>query len=171
MRATRILLTALLATTLVACSDSDSGNPPLQPNATAKLRVIHAAPDAPAVDVTTGSGELLASGLDYGRGFFDRLAGNFSLKVDARLPGNATSTVIGPATLTLAADTAYTVLAVGRVATIEPLVVSQPATMVPTGQVRLKVVHAAPAAPAVDVYLTAPAADLATSTAAGTLSF
>jgi hypothetical protein len=77
--------------------------------------------------------------------------------------------VIGPATLSLAANTSYSVLAVGRVAGIEPLVISQPATQVPTGQIRLRVVHAAPAAPAVDVYLTSPTADLAT--AAGTLAF
>ena len=173
MRTTRILLATLLAAGLVACGDSDSGPTQLPTNAIAKLRVIHASPDAPAVDVSTASGTILASGLDYARstGTFDVLAGNVSLKVDARLPGNTTATVIGPTTLSLAADTAYTVLAVGRVASIAPLVISQPATQVPTGQIRLRVVHAAPAAPSVDVYLTAPTADLALSSPAGTLAF
>ena len=173
MRATRILAVTLLAAALAACNDSDSEPTPPQTNAVAKLRVIHASPDAPAVNVSTADGTVLASDLDYARstGTFDLVAGNVSVKVDARLPGSTTATVIGPATLSLAANTSYSVLAVGRVAAIEPLVISQPATQVPTGQIRLRVVHAAPAAPAVDVYLTSPTADLATSTAAGTLAF
>jgi hypothetical protein len=173
MRAIRLLAITLFAAALTACSDSNSETPAPQPIAVAKLRVIHASPDAPAVNVSTADGTVLASDLDYARstGTFDIPAGSVSVKVDARLPGSTTATVIGPATLSLSANTSYSVLAVGRVAAIEPLVISQLATQVPTGQIRLRVVHAAPAAPAVDVYLTSPTADLATSTAAGTLTF
>lgn len=172
MRKTKILLTAMLATSLAACGDSDG--PPTVPDPVpqSKLRVIHASPDAPAVNVN-GNGLLLATGLDYAQGtrLFDIPAGTATLRVDAQLPGNTTSTVIGPAALTLTANTDYTALAVGRTASIEPLVISQPSTAVPTGQIRLRVVHAAPAAPSVDVYLTAPGADLALSSPAGTLAF
>jgi Domain of unknown function (DUF4397) len=173
MRATRILLATLAAAALAACSDSTDEAPQPPVNATAKLRVIHASPDAPAVDVSTTNGEVLASGLDYARstGTYDVFAGSLGLRVNARLPGNATTTVIGPTTLTLTADTSYTVLAAGRVASISPLVISQPATPVPTGQIRLRVVHAAPAAPSVDVFLTSPTADLSASSPAGTLAF
>lgn len=166
-----ILLAALLATALTACDDSmDSPSPS---TSVAKLRVIHAAPDAPAVDVISGESTVVASGLDYARStaFLDVPAGGLPVRVNARLPGNATATVIGPTTLSLTADTAYTVLAVGLVGSIEPLVISQPATSVPAGQVRVRVVHAAPRAPAVDVFLTAPTADLAAASPAGTLAF
>jgi hypothetical protein len=172
MRATQLLLATLLAGALAGCGDSTDELPAPTPVVTTHLRVIHASPDAPTVDVT-GNREVRAFGLDYGQstGFFDIPVGTATLRVDAHLPGNTTSTVIGPATLSLAANTDYTALAVGRVAAIEPLVLSQPATAVPTGQIRLRVVHAAPAAPAVDVYLTSPTADLALSTPAGTLAF
>lgn len=172
MRKTRLLLTAMLATALAACGDSNDELPGPDPVSTANLRVIHASPDAPTVNVT-GNRELLSSGLDYAQGtrFYAIPSGTATLRVDAQLPGNTTSTVIGPAALTLTANTDYTALAVGRTASIEPLVISQPATPVPTGQIRLRVVHAAPAAPSVDVYLTAPGADLALSSPAGTLAF
>jgi hypothetical protein len=68
----------------------------------------------------------------------------------------------------------YTVLAVGEVGagTLRPLVVTQPGTSItPVGSVRAKVVHAAPNAPAVDVYVTAPTADLATTPKLGTFAF
>jgi hypothetical protein len=92
--------------------------------------------------------------------------------VDAILPGG-TATVIGPATLTLAADTVHTVLAVGEVgaATLGPLVVDQPSTPIPGGSLRAKVVHAAPNAPGVDVYVTEPTADLAVTPKLGTFAF
>ena len=157
---------ALLATGLAAC-DSDSGENPAQ----ARLRVVHASPDAPAVDVVAG-GQTLFQSLDYGQvGGTQVDPGTVSLSVNARLPAGATSTVIGPTAVQLAGNWEYTVLAVGRVASIAPLILERPITPVGPGQVRLQVVHAAPAAPQVDVYLTAPGTDLASSTPAGTLAF
>jgi hypothetical protein len=163
MKFARWTIVPLVAAGLVACNDSDPE---------AQLRIVHASPDAPAVDVIA-DGELLVGALDYGQAtaFATVDAGTVAVRVNGRLPGGTTSTVIGPANLDLADDTQYTVLAVGNVASIEPLVLSQPATSVPAGSTRLRVVHAAPDAPAVDVYLTAPAAELAASTPVATLSF
>lgn len=160
---------ALAAAGLAGCSDPDD---PPAPAPTAQIRVVHAVPDAPAVNVLAGDATLV-SGLDYAQAspLTPVAVGSASVRVNARLPGGGTATVIGPANLTFEAARAYTVLAVGRVATIEPLVISQPIGIITAGATRLRVVHAAPAAPTVDVYLTAPTADLATATPVGTLAF
>jgi hypothetical protein len=163
MPVVRRMLTVLAVAGLAACnSDSDP----------AQLRVLHASPDAPAVNVFAGTTQI-AGNLDYGQATAQREVdpGVVSVRVDAQLPGGTTAAVIGPADLTFEDDTLYTVLAVGTVATLEPLILSQPDDRVPAGSTRLRVVHAAPAAPEVDVYLTAPTAELVGNTPVATLAF
>ncbi len=164
-----LIATLMLAAALAGCdSDSDSDSTV----APAQLRVLHASPDAPAVNVLAG-GTTIVPNLDYGQSsnLLEVTPGRVSLRVDAQLPAGATTTVIGPVDVDLASGTQYSVLAVGRVAGIEPLVFSQPSAPAPTGRTNVRVVHAAPAAPRVDVYLTSPDASLATSSPVGTVSF
>lgn len=163
MRAARWTLILLCAAGLAACNDDS--NP-------AQLRIVHASPDAPAVDVLAGATTLVAN-LDYGQASEQLTVqpGVVPVSVNARLPGNATATVIGPADIDFRKNRLYTVLAIGRTADIEPLVLTQSSITVSSSRTRLRVVHAAPDAPAVDVYLTAPDALLATSSPVGTLSF
>jgi Domain of unknown function (DUF4397) len=173
MRIAVLTLNLLLAAVLAGCNDSSDDAPQVpQVPQTSGLRIVHASPDAPAVDVLGGD-QALVRALDYGQATAFNLVpvGTVAVRVNGLLPGGATATVIGPVNLDVAANTNYTVLAVGRVASIEPLVLSQPASEVPAGSTRLRVVHAAPRAPAVDVFLTVPDADLAASTPVGTLSF
>lgn len=162
------LVGALAALALAGCSNDDSG---FVPPPTAQLRVVHASPDAPPVDVLVG-GTAIAQDLDFreGTGFVELAAGTAQVTVRARTPGELT-TVIGPAGVNLAADRQYTVIATGTVASIAPLVLERPRTPVAAGAVRVQVVHAAPAAPAVSVYVTAPGADLAASAPLGTFAF
>lgn len=58
----------------------------------------------------------------------------------------------------------YTVIASGLVADIAPIVLEDDASTPAPGTVRIPAVHGAPSAPAVDVYVTAPDADLASAT-------
>ena len=86
------------------------------------------------------------------------------VQVEAIIPsGNA---IVIDETLDLDFSTDYTVIAVGDVAApIAPLVIANPTgEPIAQGSFRAQVVHAAPDAPAVDVFVTAPGADLATST-------
>ena len=160
---------------LAACS-SDNDNPqpipPIEPPAaTLKVQVLHGSPDAPAVNVLVDGTEVL-SGVDYKVGS-EQLTldeGTYSFQVNAILPGGDVA-VIGPADLDLAADTIYTIAAVNDVAAIEPVVISQPDTAVSAGSARLFVLHGAAAAPQVDVFVTAPGADLTASAPVGTFSF
>jgi hypothetical protein len=160
---------ALLA--LAGCSDSNnmtmsSAPPPAQ----FKVQALHASPDAPAVDLTIGASTI--SGVDHKQGTaalsFD--AGTYTVVVDGILPGGKT-TVIGPLDVDFQANTLYSIVALGSVAQIDALVLQQPDTPVAAGAVRLRLLHAAPLAPLVDVYLTAPGADLAAAAPVGAFAF
>ncbi|HNP65274.1 MAG TPA: DUF4397 domain-containing protein [Woeseiaceae bacterium] len=159
---------------LAACnSDSDPvavvAGPPAP--ATLKVQVLHASPDAPAVNVFVDGGEVL-SGVDYKQGSGQLVLdeGTYSVRVDGILPGGPAA-VIGPVDLELSGDTIYTIAAVNSVAAIEPVVISQPDIAIGAGAARLFVLHGAAGAPQVDVYVTTPGADLAASAPVGTFSF
>lgn len=174
-RATRFL-TLFLATGLWACDGSSSLSTALETDppgsaSVAQAQVLHASPDAPPV-IIAFNGIEQADPIDYqgGSRVINLTGGDNEVRVDGVLPSGQ-ATVIGPVTLNFAEDTLYRIVAVDDVANIAPLVLEQPATDVPTGSARLRVLHAAPLAPTVDVYLTAPGADLAASAPAGTFTF
>lgn len=176
-RRTLLPLLALSALGLTGCDifDDDDDDPviitPPPVVGEFKLQVLHASPDAPAVNVLVDGAETLA-GVDFkaGSGVLTLDEGDYEIQVDGILPGD-NAAVIGPTTLTFAADTLYSVIAINDVANIEPLILEQPDTAVPAGSVRVRVVHAAPAAPEVDVFVTAPGADLTAEAPLGTFEF
>jgi len=159
---------------LAACdSDNNNQQPAVvaQPPATLKVQVLHGSSDAPAVNVLVNGGEVLAD-VDYkiGSAQLTLDEGTYTVQVDGILPGG-NATVIGPVDLDLAGEMIYTIAAVNDVAAIEPVVISQPDVAVSAGSARLFVLHGAAAAPMVDVFVTAPGADLAASAPVGTFSF
>lgn len=170
-----LLALVILAAGLTGCdNDNDpvaAAPPPPVPVDTFRLQVLHASPDAPAVDVLV-DGTAVLMGVDYkaGSAALELDVGDYSIQVDGITPGGA-ATVIGPVTLSFAADTLYSIVAVGDVANIEPVLLEQPDTAVTAGSARLRVLHAAPMAPQVDVYATAPGADLTASAPVGTFEF
>ena len=89
-------------------------------------------------------------------------------QVDAIVPGGV-ATVIGPADIPLAANTETSIIAIGKTATnaIEPFIHTRNVSTVPAGSARAEVLHGAPDAPPVDVYVTAPNADLSASAKLG----
>ena len=160
---------ALAVLLLAACNGSDNAYTAI-PAAT--VQIIHASPDAPAVDVSL-NGAASITNLDYGQASVPVTvkAGTLNVAVLGRLPGTSRPAVIGPADIAVTANGVYAVLAVKNVAAIEPLVVARETSTVASSSVRLQVVHAAPAAPAVAVYVTAPGADLAASMPVGNPAF
>jgi len=129
-----------------------------------RLRALHASPDAPPVNIRVNGVQALAN-VNYGQGSgFVDVAESTRVEVEAIIPGG--NAVVLDRRLALDFSTEYTVLAVGEVADpIDTLVVSNPAARaIAAGNLRAQVVHAAPNAPAVDVYVTAPGAALASST-------
>ena len=174
MSSVRTLLLAAFAVSIAACNSSDDDEvTPAPVTPTASLQVLHASSDAPAVNVLA-NGSALLTGVDYKQGS-ERLqldTGTYSIQVDGITPGGDV-TVIGPVDLTLEADTTYTVAAVGKVGdgTIEAVVLNQPRTAVAAGSARAFVLHGASDAPAVDVYVTTPGADLTGTASLGSFSY
>jgi len=126
----------------------------------ARLRVVHASPDAPAVDVVVNDGFALPLVQDLA---FADIAGpvavvpdDFNIKVTAA--DNAGAIVID-ADVSLVAGQAYDVLAVGPLATIEPLVLNDDPRSVSLFA-KVRIVHASPTARDVDIYVTAPGTDI-----------
>jgi hypothetical protein len=154
------LLTLLLAASALtaACDDDDNGT---GPEGEARIRVVHASPDAPPVDVLLDDAEVL-SDVPYlaASGYLETSAGDHNLKVNAA----GTTTTVIDADATLADGTDYTVIASGLVAAIEPIVLEDDNSAPAAGNVRVRAIHGAPSAPAVDVYVTAPGADLNAAT-------
>ncbi|MEL6214115.1 MAG: DUF4397 domain-containing protein, partial [Pseudomonadota bacterium] len=171
LRSKLTAMAAVAAIALTGCDafDDDDDDAAVVVDTTV-VRVLHASPDAPAVDVTIDG--LSFSGVDYKQGTQDIRVpgGTYTVQVDGLTPGGNT-TVIGPVDLALAADTRYAVIAAGPVATIAPVIVEIPDQSPAVGNIRATVVHGAPAAPAVDVYVTAPGAALGASAALGSFSF
>ena len=170
-------LSLLLATLGIAACDNDNDSappvvsPPPPPPPTFGMQVLHASPDAPAVNVLA-NGNAVLSDVDYkaGSARLTLNTGTYTIQVDGITPGGP-ATVIGPVDLTFAADTLYNVIAVGDVASIEPVILEQPTAGPAAGNARVRVLHAAPMAPQVDVYATAPGADLTASAPLGTFAF
>jgi len=163
---------ALGALLLAACNDDDPAPAPISPPpAMARVQVLHASPDAPAVDVMLDGATALTA-IDYQAGSAATAleAGTHDIQVDGITPAGPV-TVIGPVTVNLAADTLYSVVAIGDVANIQAVILDQPDDAVTAGNARLRVLHAAPLAPQVDVYATVPGADLAASSPVGSFSF
>jgi hypothetical protein len=118
----------------------------------ARVRVIHASPDAPNVDVYADDARVL-SDVPY-KGASDYLsvpAGPHNFKVFAAGADPASDTPVIDADATLAAGADYTIVAAGRLADIQPVVLEDNNAAPAAGKAHVRVVHASPDAPAVDV--------------------
>jgi hypothetical protein len=121
-------------------------------SADARLRVLHASPDAPAVDVYLDGSEAISDlAFDDITDYVAVPSGAHNVQV---FPASADGTgdPVIEADVTLDAGVDYTVAAVGLLAAIEPLVLVDDNSDPAAGQAKLRFVHASPDAPAVDIY-------------------
>ena len=159
-------LSLFLATSVLlgvaACDDDDEGT---GPTSQGRVRAVHAIGNAPAVDIVADNA-VVREDLAFGQksNYLSVGAGTRQLAVRA---ANQTANLLtlSPA---VAANTDYTLIAAGRLgATSGPtprLIPVTDAAAPPSGQASIRVVHASPAAGNVDVYATAPNADIAAAT-------
>ncbi|MGD2053066.1 MAG: DUF4397 domain-containing protein [Gammaproteobacteria bacterium] len=155
---TKHVKSALLAASIAGvmalsgCSTDDADE--------AQIRVIHASPDAPAVNVLLDNNAAI-SNLDYAdsSGYQVVDAGIRDVTVEAIIPGG-NQDVITVDNLSLDKDSRNTIIAVDNTASIEAYVAEESAASPASGEVAVAVVHASPDAQAVDVYVTAPGTDV-----------
>jgi len=121
----------------------------MRPAAPAMVRVMHASPDAPAVDVWV-DGALAIENLAYPdiTAYVELPAGSRDVAVVA---AGTTEPAVFEATLDLASEAHYTVAAVGLLADIAPLVITDELSAPAEGMSHVRFVHASPDAPAVDI--------------------
>jgi hypothetical protein len=153
----RFLTLLLAAGALTAgCSDDDNTGP----EGEARLRVVHASPDAPDVDVLLDDAEVLGD-VPYltASDYLEVPAGDRNLKVNAA----GTATTVIDADVSLVDGTDYTVIASGLAEAIEAIVLQDDNSAPAAGNARVRAIHGAPSAPAVDIYVTAPGTDLETT--------
>ena len=138
----------------------------------ATVQVIHASPDAPAVNVIANGNALLQS-FNYGNvsAKTELDAGTLNVDVQALLADMTTPSVIGPTDLELEKNTNTIIIAANSVANIEPLIITRNDAGVASDKTRVNIIHAAPNAPQVDIYLSAVDADLSNSSITATAAF
>ena len=171
----KFLTVSVCSIALAACSnDDDVVIIDETPTLTSDLRIIHGVPDAPTVNIYAGAAVLAGlENVDYqvSSGWITVDEGTYAVRVEANVPGGTADVIT--ASLTLEGEKSYNVLAVGSTidGTIEPLVVSTDRSSITAGNVRVQIVHAAAAAPMVDIYVTAPDADIESEQPLATASF
>jgi uncharacterized surface protein with fasciclin (FAS1) repeats len=121
----------------------------------AKVRVIHASPDAPSVDIYVDDAKAI-SDLAYSKAASpaELPIGQRNLKVKAA----GTDTTVIDVSPTLEARR-YSVYAVGKLANIEPLLLED-TRYAAKNAAKVRVLHASPSAPKVDIYLSRPGSDI-----------
>lgn len=143
-----ILAIFLAAMTLLAvsgCGGHESAE-------SASIRVLHASPNAPNVDVLFDNDTVLTN-VAYTAGATRSVdAGVRRVRVNA----TGTTTTVIDANVTLSRGTATTVLAVNNLANIEALVINDEDSGPGIGQTRLRLVHASPSTGNVDIYISGP---------------
>lgn len=125
----------------------------------ARVRVVHASPDAPNVDVAV-DGKTVLTNVPYATASDYLTVKSGTRKIEVRATGT-TQDVIN-ASPKFAGKQDYTVLAEDFLASIAPGVLTDNNSSPDSGKVRVRVVHASPSAGPVDVYVVAPGGDIST---------
>lgn len=136
------LLGAMLALLVAPSAFAQSGN--------AKVRVIHASPDAPAVDVWVNGNKTLTNVPFFtASDYLDLPAGSYDLAVTPT--GKTEPKVIDAKGVKLEAGKAYTVAATGKLADLKATILADNLAAPAAGKAHVRVIHFSPDAPAVDV--------------------
>lgn len=161
MRSYTLLLVAAAAG-LAACStdSGDGGYEPTEPFG--RVRLVNAVPDVATVGPINAviEGVPFTAGLAFGTGTPYQTVYTGSRELRVRRTAD-TAAVVFDAPLDVQSGQAYSVYATGRTGAVAALTVADSIVAAATDSARVRVVHVAPGAASVDVYLTTTAAAIA----------
>ncbi|WNO10220.1 DUF4397 domain-containing protein [Teredinibacter sp. KSP-S5-2] len=169
MKIFNMFLVSLVMVFLTACGgDNNNSNYVYMPKKEGELRVTHASPDAPAVNVYV-DGELVLADVDYkvSSGNLVMEEGIYSVEVRGILPDDSEVSVIGPVDITISDDVRTDVVAWDKLfngtdLNIKAAVLNNDISTV--SQVEVAILHAAPQVADVDIYVSSPGEDISTLT-------
>ena len=138
-----------------ACGDDDDNG--TGPENSGRVRVVHLSPDAPNVDVLVDD-VVVASNVPYltASEYLDVEAGSRNLLVRVA----NTSTTVLEQDVSVSDGSDYTVLVAGLLAAVSLEVLTDDNAAPASGNAKVRLIHGAPTAGLVDIYVTAPGADL-----------
>ncbi|MGQ9649514.1 MAG: DUF4397 domain-containing protein [Phycisphaerae bacterium] len=143
-------LSVLLLGAFVGCAPMTPGN---GSSDDARLRVVHASPDAPAVDVCANGAVAFSNAVFADATAYASVpAGTYAVRVVPTGAGCDSAGVID-ASLPLAKNTDTTVVALNTLSEIEPLVLADDNAAPAAGNAKVRFIHASPDAPTVDITL------------------
>ena len=134
-----------------ACSDDEDAATPAAA-AAGKLMIIHASPEAPAVDLLLDGTKLNSSAVNYtdNTAYISAAAGTRVLKVNVA----GTSTTALQDSLPIVSNKNYSVFAIDSVSKLSGLFVEDNLAAPASGKAHVRFIHLSPNAPAVDVAVT-----------------
>jgi hypothetical protein len=125
---------------------------PEQPAGTAQVSVVHASPDAPAVDIYLNDTAVLTSVPFFtASDYLEVPAGDQRIRIAPA--GAPVDDAVIDGVFTFNANEAYTVAAIGTLENIQAVSFEDDLSPTPAGEARVSVFHFSPDAPAVDVKL------------------
>lgn len=133
---------------LIGCSEDDNNSPTAPSETFANVKVVHASPDAPGVDLLVDD-NVTGTNLTFpnNTGYLQVLSGERNIKVNV----TGTSTTVINADLDLSQNKNYSVFAVDAVSNLAPLVLEDNLTAPASDMAHVRFIHLSPDAPAVDI--------------------
>ena len=153
MKIKNLIISLTLAATafmFIGCSEDESPITPTTPS-NSLVKVIHASPDAPGVDLLVDN-TVAGTNLTFpnNTGYLTVNSGTRNVKVNV----TGTQTTVIEANVDFMQNKNYSVFAVNSVANIEPLLIEDDLTAPAQGKAHVRFIHLSPDAPAVDITLT-----------------
>ena len=144
------LTVSLFAFTFIGCDDEETPVSPTPLPSNSLVKVVHASPDAPGVDLLVDN-TIAGTNLTFpnNTGYLAVPSGTRNVKVNV----TGTSTTVIEANIDFMMNINYSVFAVNSVANIEAIVVEDDLTNPAQGKAHVRFIHLSPDAPAVDVTL------------------
>jgi hypothetical protein len=145
------LAVTFTAFTFIGCDDEETPVTPSPTPSNSLVKVVHASPDAPGVDLLVDNA-VAGTNLTFpnNTGYLTVPSGTRNVKVNVT---GTMSTVI-EANVDFMSSKNYSVFAVNSVSNIEPLLIEDNLTTPAQGKAHVRFIHLSPDAPAVDITLT-----------------
>ena len=123
----------------------------MQQQMNSKIRVLHAVPNAPAVDVYAND-NLIVKNLAYREmsPYLPVPSGNYNIKV---YPTGETTNPVIESSVYIPENSIYTIAAIGELPDISLYPIQEPTSANKTGMSCVRFIHLSPNAPAVDIKL------------------